>query len=102
MAKFVISYIGGEQPKTPEEGQQHFAKYKQWLVSLSDVMVSPANPFKNTHTVSPDGEVSQGGQSKMSGYTIIEVGSMDEALAAANDVRFWRLAVLWKFLSKFR
>jgi len=45
MAQYIISYLGGDQPSSPEEGQRHFAKYKEWLSSLGDAAVSPANPF---------------------------------------------------------
>ncbi|MDU0112417.1 hypothetical protein RT723_05260 [Psychrosphaera aquimarina] len=88
MAKFVISYIGGNQPQTPEEGKQHFVKYKEWLASLGDSAISPANPFKNTHTVDPSGKVTAGGNSTMSGFTIIEVESMELALVAAKSCPF--------------
>ena len=42
--------------------------------------------FKNTSTVSSDGTVTSGGT--MSGYTIIDVDSMDEALSIAKDCPF--------------
>jgi len=84
----MITYIGGNQPDSPEEGKKHFAKYKQWIDSLGDAAVSPANPLKATCTVNPDGSVSQGGMSSMSGYTIIEVDSMDAALEHAKTCPF--------------
>ena len=31
-----------------------------WLTSLGDSAVSPANPLKNTNTVNPDGTVATG------------------------------------------
>ena len=48
MAQYIITYLGGDQPSSPEEGKQHFAKYKEWLASLGDSAVSPANPLKDT------------------------------------------------------
>ena len=57
MPQYIISYLGGDQPSSPEEGKQHFAKYKEWLSSLGDSAVSPANPLKDTSTVNPDGSV---------------------------------------------
>lgn len=27
MSKFMIAYLGGEPPASPEEGQRHFARY---------------------------------------------------------------------------
>ncbi|MCG8426682.1 MAG: YciI family protein [Chromatiales bacterium] len=88
MPQYVISYLGGDQPSSPEEGQQHYARYKEWLSSLGDSAISPANPFKNTHTVSPDRAVTSGSTTSMSGYTIIEAESMDEALAIAKACPF--------------
>ena len=88
MAQYIISYLGGNQPSSPEEGQQHFAKYKEWLSSLGDSIVSPANPFNNTHTVSSDGSVTTGSTTAMSGYTIINVDSMDSALEHAKACPF--------------
>ncbi|MGD9900640.1 MAG: YciI family protein [Calditrichaceae bacterium] len=88
MAKYIITYLGGNQPSTPEEGKQHFAKYKDWLASLGDSAVSPANPIKNTSTVNSDGSVTTGSATAMSGYTIIEAASMDTALKIAKACPF--------------
>jgi hypothetical protein len=88
MAQYIMVYLGGNPPSTPEEGQQHFAKYQQWLAALGDSVVSPANPIKNTHTVSPDGTVINSGTTAMSGYTIVEANSMDDALVMAKTCPF--------------
>ena len=88
MPQYVIAYLGGNQPSSPEEGKQHFAKYKQWLSSLGEAAVSPANPLKNTSTVNPDGTVTTGGKTSMSGYTIIEADSMAAALEIARACPF--------------
>ena len=88
MAQYVIVYLGGDQPSTPEEGKKHMSKYMDWLSSLGDSAISPANPLKNTHTVNSDGTVSSGGTSSMSGYTIIEAESMEAALLIAKACPF--------------
>ena len=88
MAQYIMTYLGGDQPSSPEEGRQHFAKYKEWLVSLGDSAVSPANPFKDTRTVNSDGTVSTGSTTSMSGYTVIEVDSMEAALEIAKACPF--------------
>ena len=33
MPRFVMVYLGGNQPSSPEKGKQHFAKYMEWLTS---------------------------------------------------------------------
>ncbi len=88
MAQYIMTYLGGDQPSSPEEGRQHFAKYKEWLVSLGDSAVSPANPLKDTRTVNSDGTVTTGGTTSMSGYTVIEADSMEAALKIAKACPF--------------
>jgi hypothetical protein len=88
MPQFVIIYIGGNKPATPEEGAQHFSKYKAWLSALGESAVSPMNPLGDTHTVNPDGTVEKGSQSSMSGYTVVEADSIDDAISMARDCPF--------------
>ncbi len=88
MSQYIIVYLGGNQPSSPEEGQKHFSKYMDWLSSLGDAVVSPANPLKDTCTVNPDGTVTSGGTTAMSGYTIIEADSMESALTIARACPF--------------
>lgn len=88
MPQYIFVYLGGEYPSDPAEGQKHFEKYQQWLKSLGDAVVSPAVPFKDTHTVQADGSTSPGSLTAMSGLSIIRMGSMQEALAAAQACPF--------------
>ena len=88
MSQYVITYLGGDQPSTPEEGKEHFAKYQEWLASLGEAAISPMNPFKDTQTVSSDGTVTAGSSTAMSGYTIIEADSMERALEIAKACPF--------------
>ena len=88
MSKYVIVYLGGDQPSNPEEGQKHFAKYKEWLASLGESAISPMNPVKNTSTVNPDGTITTGSTTSMSGYTIIEAESIEAALLIAKACPF--------------
>ncbi len=88
MPQYIITYLGGDKPSSPEEGKQHMSKYRAWLSSLGDSAVSPANPLKNTSTIKSDGTVTTGGTTTMSGYTIIEVDTMDAALSIAKACPF--------------
>jgi hypothetical protein len=88
MPQYMITYLGGDQPSSPEEGKQHFAKYMDWLSSLGDSAVSPANPLKDATTVHSDGTVTTGGTTSMSGFTIVEADSMEAALSIAKACPF--------------
>jgi hypothetical protein len=88
MPQYMITYLGGNQPSTPEEGKQHFEKYKAWLASLGDSAISPVNPLKNTNTVNSDGTVTTGSTTTMSGYTVVEADSIEDALEMAKACPF--------------
>ncbi len=88
MPQYIFVYLGGEHPSDPAKMQKHLEKYQQWLVSLGDAVVSPAIPFKDTHTVQADGSASQGSISAMSGMSIMNMNSMEEAVAAAKSCPF--------------
>lgn len=88
MPEFLITYLDGDQPSSPEEGQKHYAKYQEWISSLGSSAVSPMNPIKNTNTVDPDGSVTPGSAMSMSGYTIIEADSLEAALENAKACPF--------------
>ena len=88
MTQYAIVYIGGDQPSSPEEGKAHFGKYMEWLKSLGEAAVSPANPLKDTRTVSPNGDITDGSSSGMSGYTIVEADSIEAAVDMARSCPF--------------
>ena len=43
MPRYTITYLGGNQPATPEEGKENRSKYMAWLSSLGDSAVSRAD-----------------------------------------------------------
>lgn len=88
MPQYIFVYLGGEYPSDPEVGQKHLEQYQQWMESLGNAVISPAVPFRNTHTVQADGSASQGSISAMSGLSIMRMGSMQEAIAAAQSCPF--------------
>ncbi len=88
MTQFIITYLGGNQPATPDEGRAHFAKYMQWINGLGEAVISGMNPLKDTHHVSPDGSVSMGTGTKMSGFTIIEAESIEAAVVVTKSCPF--------------
>ena len=88
MTKFIISYFGGEHPKSDEQKQAHFAKYQAWLAELGDAVIEPMVPFKATSVISPNGNVSQGSGVALMGHTVIEAESMEVAVALTKSCPF--------------
>lgn len=107
MPKYIFVYLGGEYPTDEQEGEKHFARYQEWLNNLGDAVVSPAVPFKDTHTVQADGTASPGTVSSMSGLSIMKMDSMADALEAARSCPFLEIngtlevSEMIEFSSKF-
>ena len=87
MAQYIIIYLGGEQPANPEEAKQHMDKYREWLASLGDAVVSALNPLKDTHVVSANG-ATNGSSTAMSGFTIIQANSLEAVLEMSKTCPF--------------
>lgn len=88
MPQFIFVYVGGDYPTDPAEGQKHFEDYQGWLNSLGDAVISPAIPFKDTTTVHPDKTSQEGTTTAMSGMSLFQFSSQEEALAAAKTCPF--------------
>ena len=91
MNQYIITYLSGDRPSTPEEGKKHFTKYQKWLSSLGDAAIKPMVPVKNPHTVNSDGSVSNGSSIGMTGYTIIQAESIEKAIEYAKLCPFLEL-----------
>ena len=83
MPKYLFIYHGGGAPETPEEGEKAMAAWGAWYESMGDATVDPGAPVGQSHTVSKDGHVENGGANPVSGYTIITADSHEAACAHA-------------------
>ena len=88
MPQYIIVYLGGDRPSSPQKGKENMSRYEAWLSSLGDAAVSPANPLKDTNTVNSDSTVTAGGTKAMSGFTIVSAESMEAALSIAKSCPF--------------
>lgn len=88
MKQFMMTYFGGDTPTTKEEGAKHFQQYQEWLGELGEAVVSAMNPLKDGHTLAPDGALTQGSQAGMSGYTVLQAESIEQALDMARSCPF--------------
>ena len=84
MARFLYVYHGGKMPETEEEGRQSMAAWREWLGGMGARALDPGNPVGKSTTVTPGGVTDNGGANPSSGYTIVEAGSIDEAVEMAK------------------
>ena len=78
MAKFVYVYTGGQMADTPEAQEQAMQAWGAWFGTLGGSVADIGNPFGHSATVRSGG-VSDGGASKVAGYSIIEADSLSDA-----------------------
>jgi hypothetical protein len=83
MAKFVYLYSGGQVAETPEAQEASMQEWTAWFGTLGESVVDMGNPF-GAGTTLTNGRTSEGGASKLGGYSIINAGSLEEAAAKAQ------------------
>jgi hypothetical protein len=88
MQQYIISYLGGYKPAKKSEGLKQFTAYQQWLNTLGDAVVKAMVPYKEVHTIKPSGIVVQGSAAALSGHTVIQAESIEEAIALAKTCPF--------------
>ncbi|HET9777930.1 MAG TPA: hypothetical protein VFP81_01465 [Propionibacteriaceae bacterium] len=83
MAKFVYLYSGGQIAETPEAQEESMQLWTSWFGSIGESLVDMGNPFSVGSTVTAGG-ASDGGASKLSGYSIVNAESLTEAASKAG------------------
>lgn len=87
MAEFIITYRGGSQPATPEEGAAHMQRWKEWLGDLGDAVVNPGTPLGKSKLVTSDAVVDDFPDA-LTGFSVVEAADMDAALVIAKACPF--------------
>lgn len=88
MKQFMVTYLGGDAPSSPEEGKENMQKFQIWLETLSSAVVKPMVPLENTHTIKPDGSLWAGSSTAMSGYSVIKAESMEKVVSYLKSCPF--------------
>jgi hypothetical protein len=83
MAKFVYVYTGGEAAVTPEAQEKAMQEWGVWFGTLGDAVTEMGNPFGASATVKSGGG-STGGTSGLTGYSVVDATSLDDASAKAD------------------
>jgi hypothetical protein len=87
MAKFLITYEGAmEMPPTPEAREQMMSAFMTWLGEVGDHMVDPGSPLGASRAVTSEGDVEE--RSAIGGYTILDAGTLDEAVGLVRSHPF--------------
>jgi hypothetical protein len=88
MAKFLITYAGGGgMPADPNVREQMMAAFGAWVASVGDKMVDPGAPLGPAKAVTSEG-VRDDAAGGVGGYTLVEAGSIDEAVDLVRNHPF--------------
>lgn len=83
MQKYLLVYFGGHQFETKEQGMAHMGKWQAWMQGLGDAIVDPGMPVMGAKTVNAQGATDGGVTPSLTGITILQAETMDEAVAMA-------------------
>jgi hypothetical protein len=79
MGKYVLAYKGGSIPESEEESKRVMDAWTAWFTELGDSVVDMGNPF------GAQAAVGGGSTSGLTGYSIVNAASLDDALAKAKS-----------------
>jgi hypothetical protein len=85
MAKYLFSYKGGPGMAQNEEAREAaMAEWGAWFGELGAAIVDGGNPIGASKLVTSGGTADGGGNGSVTGYTLVEAGSLDAAAKLAE------------------
>jgi hypothetical protein len=85
VGKYVLAYRGGGMAETEEAQAAVMNQWMAWFGELGASVVDGGNPFGPSKKLASDGKVADGNDAGLTGYSIIDAASLDEAAAKAKD-----------------
>ena len=83
MPKFIFAYHGRPDIQTKEDGAAHMEKWTAWSASLGDAVIDPGMALGASKTLTPDGIKEGGGSNPLSGISIVQADTLDDAVKLA-------------------
>ena len=83
MAKYLLAYVGGDQPDSEEAGKDVMDAWMAWFGGLGDAVVDPGHPTGASAAVASDGSVIVA-SAGITGYSVVTADSLEEALEIAK------------------
>lgn len=85
MAKYLFIYHGAKAPTNPDDIQKTMDAWGAWFGSMGAAVIDGGNPVGQSSTVKSDGSlVTGGGPNPVSGYSLIEASSLEDAHGKAR------------------
>lgn len=94
MPRFILVYHGGREPMDDVEADRQKKRYMAWMEGVGRALVSPMNPFGPSKKVRADGVEDTPAREALTGYSVLEVETLDDAVAIAQHCPFLDIGLL--------
>ncbi|WP_299608249.1 YciI family protein [uncultured Tateyamaria sp.] len=84
MPEYMFAYHGGTIPETQEEGERAMAAWGKWFEDMGKAVVNGGHPVGQSMTVTASGVAGNGGANPISGFTIVQADTPEEACEMAK------------------
>jgi hypothetical protein len=89
MPTYLVTYHGGPgMPSDPAAAQQMLAAFQAWVAEVGSAMRDPGAPLGDARTVSAAGDSAGQQAAAIGGYTLLEAGDLDDAVALVRSHPF--------------
>ena len=85
MPNYVVAYQDGRKPETLEETAEFIVRCESWVAKLGEKVVTPPTRLRNSKVIQSDGEVTEPGRERLTGFSVITAESMEDALEIAKQ-----------------
>src|SRR5688572_17526144 len=83
MTKYILGFHGS--PATsPEDLQESMAKWMAWYKGMGGAVADMGNPAGPSKTIAANGRVADTNGNALTGYSILEAKSLDDAISLAK------------------
>ena len=86
MTKYIFGFHGGgDVPTDPKVAEASMARWVAWYQDMGKAVIDMGTPTIAKKTIGASGKVTEGGGANpLTGYSIVEANSLDEAVAFAK------------------
>lgn len=84
MPAYLLAFHGGRAMSEADNNSLTDDAWYDWMSGIADALIDAGNPTQDSRIVSADGNVTEAGSNRISGYSIVAAMTMDDALAIAR------------------
>ena len=68
----MITYYGGKQPNSKEEGMVQLEKWKEWVKGIGEDVINSGTPLQGTKVITSSGVQDETDPNAMKGFAVVQ------------------------------